>query len=157
MLEINRVFLLGNLTRDPEIHYTMSGTMVAQFDLAVNRTYRDKNEGQKQETLFIRVETFSKLAEFVSKYLKKGRKIYVEGRLRTTTWEGKDKQRRERIVVCAERIQFADPKPAGVPGKEPEPEEIAETEFTEEKPIIEEIPEPDITAEEKKTENDLPF
>lgn len=157
MLEINRVFLLGNLTRDPEVHYTMSGIMVAEFDLAVNRTYRDKNEGQKQETLFIRVETFSKLADFVSKYLKKGRKIFVEGRLRTITWEGKDKQRRERIVLSAERIQFADPKPPEISAKEAEPEEMAEPEVPEEKPLIEEIAETDIPGEEKKTENDLPF
>ena len=97
MMEINKVFLLGNLTRDPDVRYLPSGTMVAEFDLAVNRSYKDRNGETKQETLFIRIESMGKLAEFVSEYLKKGRKVFVEGQLKSSSWEGKDSSRERNI------------------------------------------------------------
>jgi single-strand DNA-binding protein len=111
MLEMNKVFLIGNLTRDPDIRYIPSGTAVSEFDIAVNRRYKNKNGEAKDETAFINIETWGKTAEFCSQYLKKGRRIFVEGRLRQDSWEAQDGTKRQRIRVVAERVQFADFKP----------------------------------------------
>ncbi|MCD6384809.1 single-stranded DNA-binding protein [Candidatus Sumerlaeota bacterium] len=156
MLEINKVFLLGNLTRDPEVRYLPSGTMVTAFDLAVNRSYKDRSGETKQETLFIRVESWGKTAEFVSEYLKKGRRVFVEGRLRSDSWETRDGQRRSRIMVHAERVHFADLKPPAE-AEEVEPEQKVGVE--KEEPIPQdEVPPIDVNDEDvKKTENNLPF
>ncbi|MFH0792843.1 MAG: single-stranded DNA-binding protein [bacterium] len=110
MLELNKVFLIGNLTRDPEIRYLPSGMAVSKFDIAVNRRFKDKTGESREETMFIRVESWGKQAEFVNEYLKKGRRVFVEGRLKQETWEAKDGSgKRSAILVSAERIQFADP------------------------------------------------
>ena len=157
MMEINKTFLLGNLTRDPDVRYLPSGTIVAEFDLAVNRTYKDRSGETKQETLFIRVESMGKLAEFVSEYLKKGRRVFVEGRLRTNAWEGKDGQRRSRIVVHGERIQFADPKPSATEKVTAESQDNSIDKSSEENDSNQELPSVDVREETSKTENDLPF
>lgn len=159
MLEINKVFLLGNLTRDPEVRYLPSGTMVTAFDLAVNRSFKDRSGETKQETLFIRVESWGKTAEFVSEYLKKGRRVFVEGRLRSDSWETREGQRRSRIMVHAERIHFADAKPPSEEEVEDiEPEEKSNKDKEEPVPQ-EEIPSIDVNDEDtdKETEDNLPF
>lgn len=112
MLELNKVLLIGNLTQDPEVRSLASGTPVADFNLAVNRRYKDKNGERREETLFIQVESWGRQAEFVQEWLKKGRRIFVEGRLKFDSWEGRDGNKRSRIKVTAERIQFADPPPS---------------------------------------------
>ena len=117
MLELNKVFLVGNLTRDPETKYLPSGTAVCVIDIASNRRYKNKEGEQKEETLFIRVEAWGRTAEFCQEYLRKGRRIFVEGRLRMDSWEAKDGTRRTRHLVGAERIQFADPRPTGSAGQ----------------------------------------
>jgi single-strand DNA-binding protein len=120
MLEMNKVFLSGNLTRDPDIRYIPSGTAVSEFDIAVSRRYKNKNGETKDETSFINIETWGKTAEFCSQYLKKGRRILVEGRLRQDSWEAQDGTKRQRIRVVADRVQFADFKPgAGAAAPEP--------------------------------------
>ncbi len=157
MLEINKTFLLGNLTRDPDVRYLPSGTMVSEFDLAVNRTYKDKNGEQKQETLFIRIESMGKLAEFVSEYLKKGRRVYVEGRLRKDSWESKEGQKRSRIVLHSDRIQFADPRPSS---QEQNREAVASSKSSEQEEgesDDDELPTIDIGNDESSTENNMPF
>lgn len=154
-MEINKTFLLGNLTRDPDVRYLPSGTMVAEFDLAVNRTYKDKNGETKRETLFIRIETMGKTAEFVSEYLKKGRRVYVEGRLRSNSWESKDGQKRTRIDVFAERIQFADSRPAGE--QRTAPEAIGSTNDAEDLLPDDSLPSIDNDEGKAQTKNDLPF
>lgn len=115
MLELNKVLLVGNLTRDPEMRYLPSGKGVADLGLAVNRRWFDRNAGERrEETLFIDVTVWDKTAEFCSKYLQKGSAIFVEGRLKMDTWE--DRQgggRRSKVSVVAERVQFADSKPQG--------------------------------------------
>lgn len=112
MLELNKVLLVGNLTRDPELKYLPSGTAIADLRLAVSRRWYDRNAGErKEETLFIDVTAWDKSAEFCKNYLQKGRAIFVEGRLKMDTWEDKQSgQNRSKLSVVAERIQFADSK-----------------------------------------------
>lgn len=106
MSELNKVFLMGNLTRDPELRYTPSGMAVCNLGLAVSRSYNDK-QGQKQkETTFLRIVVWAKQAEACGQYLKKGRPIFVEGRLQSRSWEGKDGQKQNSIEVVADRVQF---------------------------------------------------
>lgn len=104
---LNKAFLYGNLTRDPELKALPSGGQVANFGLATNRTYKDKN-GQKQEaTEFHNIVAFGRTAEVIAQYMKKGRPIFVEGRIQTRSWEGKEdgkKQYRTEIVV--DNFQF---------------------------------------------------
>jgi single-strand DNA-binding protein len=113
MIELNKVLLVGNLTRDPEMKYLPSGTAIADLRLAVNRRGFDRSSGErKDETMFIDVTAWEKQAEFCKNYLSKGRAIFVEGRLRQDSWEDKQSgQTRSKISVVAERIQFADSKP----------------------------------------------
>lgn len=103
---VNRVILLGNLGKDVEIRYTSGGQAVASIRLATSRSWTDKQSGQKKtETEWHEVEAWGKLAELCGQYLKKGRTIYVEGRLKTETWE-KDGQKRYKVKVVAESVQF---------------------------------------------------
>jgi single-strand DNA-binding protein len=104
---LNKVLLIGNLTRDPELRYIPSGTAVAKFGLAVNRDYVDKASGEKKEnTCFVDVTVWGKQAEICNQYLSKGRPVFVEGRLEFSTWETKDGDKRSKIEVVGERVQF---------------------------------------------------
>ena len=116
MLELNKVMLIGNLTRDPELSYLSSGTALAKLSLAVNRRYRDRNGENKEDTAFVDIDTWSKTAEFCAKYLKKGRRIFVEGRLKQDRWEAPDGSKRNKLSVTAERVQFADSRAGGDEG-----------------------------------------
>ena len=112
MLEMNKVMLIGNLTRDPELSYLASGTALAKLGLAVNRRYKDKNGQYQDETTFVDIDAWAQTAEFCSKYLSKGRRVYVEGRLKFSSWEAQDGSKRSKLSVTADRVQFADAKPA---------------------------------------------
>jgi single-strand DNA-binding protein len=106
MASLNRVFLMGNLTRDPELRYLPSGTAVATFTLAVNRVYKLPSGEKKEEVSFIRVVTWARQAETASEYLKKGSPVFVEGRLQSKNWETPDGQKRSSIEVNALNLQF---------------------------------------------------
>lgn len=108
---LNKVILIGNLTRDPELRYTPSGTAVATFSLATNREWVDST-GQKQESAeFHRIVAWNKLAEICSQILTKGRKIYVEGRLQTRNWQSQEGQERQTTeIVINEMIALGEPK-----------------------------------------------
>lgn len=113
MLELNKVLLIGNLTQDPEVRSLSSGVPVAELRMAVNRRYKDRDGQPQEETLFIQVETWRNMAKFCQDWLKKGRRVFVEGRLKMDSWEAKDGGgKRSVIKVVAERIQFADSRPA---------------------------------------------
>ncbi len=102
---LNKVFLIGNLTRDPELKSLPSGVQVASFGLATNRVWKDK-EGQKQEsTEFHNIVVFGRQAETTAQYLKKGSSVLVEGRLQTRSWES-DGQKKYRTEIIADRVQF---------------------------------------------------
>ena len=112
MAYLNRVFLIGNLTRDPELRTTPKGTAIATFSLAVNRTYRDESGASRDETTFVDIEAWGKQAELVSKYLTKGSPCMIEGRLRLDTWEDKTSgQKRSRLKVVLDNVQFLNRAP----------------------------------------------
>lgn len=106
MANFNKVLLIGNLTRDPELRYTPQGTAVVNLRLAVNRKYRDRNQELKDETCFISAVVWDKQAETCNQYLHKGSPVFVEGRLQSRSWEDNSGQKRNIIEVRAERIQF---------------------------------------------------
>ena len=105
MVSLNRVLLIGNLTRDPELRYTPSGTAVANLRMAVNSTFKDQAGQRKEETCFVTVVTWGKQAENCNQYLKKGRAVFVEGRLIYRSWEAEGKTR-STMEVRADRVQF---------------------------------------------------
>lgn len=105
-MNVNKVILVGNLTRDPEMRSLPSGQPVINFGIATNRVWRDK-EGQKQQQAdFHNIVAFGKLAETVHQYMKKGNMMYVEGRLTTRIWDAQDGTKRSRTEVIAENVQF---------------------------------------------------
>ncbi|HYT61496.1 MAG TPA: single-stranded DNA-binding protein [Haliangiales bacterium] len=107
MASFNKVILMGNLTRDPELRYTPKGTAVAKLGLAVNRTWKTETGETKEDVLFIDIEAFSRQAETVGQYLKKGSPVLIEGRLRMDTWDDKQtNQKRSKILVTAENVRF---------------------------------------------------
>jgi single-strand DNA-binding protein len=107
MASFNKVILMGNLTRDPELRYTPKGTAVAKVGLAVNRVWKTETGEQKEEVTFVDIDVFGRTAENVGQYMRKGSPILIEGRLRLDTWEDKQtQQKRSKLGVVAETVQF---------------------------------------------------
>lgn len=107
MAYLNKVLLIGNLTRDPELRVAPRGTPICQFGLAVNRKSKDESGAERDETTFLDVEAWGKQADLVAKYLTKGSPAFVEGRLRLDQWEDKQTgQKRSRLKVVLENVQF---------------------------------------------------
>jgi single-strand DNA-binding protein len=107
MANLNRVLLIGNLTRDPELRVTPKGSSICQFGLAVNRTFKDATGQQREETTFIDIEAWGRQGEVISKYCTKGRPLFVEGRLRFDSWEDKNTgAKRSKLSVVLENFQF---------------------------------------------------
>ena len=129
MASFNKVLLIGNLTKDPELRYTPQGTAVVNLRLAVNRKYRDKNQELKEETCFVTAVAWNKQAETCNQYLHKGSPILIEGRLQSRSWEDNSGQKRNVIEVRAERVQFlgAAPKGTSEPSEEQSQEPSVET------------------------------
>jgi len=133
MASLNKVFMIGNLTRDPELRYVPSGAPVATFGLAVNRTFVTQQGDKKDEVCFVRIVVFGKQAESCSQYLMKGRPVFIEGRLQYRTWE-QEGQKRSTLDIVADRVQFL-----GSPGKpgsgSEEMHDAQKEKFTEEPPV----------------------
>ena len=107
MANLNRVLLIGNLTRDPDLRYTPKGTAVTEISLAVSRIYSGEDGERKEETTFVDVTLWARLAEIAGQYLKKGRPVFIEGRLQLDTWDDKQTgQKRSKLRVVAENIQL---------------------------------------------------
>ena len=107
MANFNKVMLMGNLTRDPEVRYTPKGTAVAEIGLAVNRIYSGENNEKREETTFVDVTLWGRTAEVAGEYLKKGRPVFIEGRLQLDSWEDKQSgQKRSKLRVVAEGMQL---------------------------------------------------
>ena len=106
MASLNKVLLIGNLTKDPELRYTPNGTAVTNLRIAVNRKFKDRTGELKEDTCFMTVTAWDKQAEICNQYLQKGRAVFVEGILQSRSWETGDGQKRSTIDVRAERIQF---------------------------------------------------
>jgi single-strand DNA-binding protein len=133
---LNKVLLMGNLTRDPELRYVPSGSAVATFTVAVNRVYKSQAGEKKEETSFIRVVVWGRRAEVCGEYLSKGSPVFVEGRLQSRNWETQDGQKRSTIEVIADNVQFlrgGDKAPGGAAAKPEVPaEEVGTIDLNEE-------------------------
>jgi len=116
MANFNKVFLMGNLTRDPQLSYTPNQTAVVDFGLAVNRRWTGQDGTQREETCFIDCRAFGRLAENINKYMSKGRAIFVEGRLTFDSWTAQDGTKRSKHRVTVENFQFLPGGPSAVSG-----------------------------------------
>jgi single-strand DNA-binding protein len=118
MANLNKVLLLGNVTRDPEVRYTPKGSAVCDLGVAVNRSYTTDSGEKREEVTFVDVTLWGRTAEVASEYLKKGRPVFVEGRLQMDTWDDKQTgQKRTRLRVVADNMQLLGGRPPG--GGEP--------------------------------------
>jgi single-strand DNA-binding protein len=114
MASFNKVILLGNLTRDPEVRYTPKGTAVTELGMAVNRVYTAENGEKREETTFVDVTLWGRTAEIAGEYLKKGRPVFIEGRLQLDTWDDKTSgQKRSKLKVVGEGLQLIGSRPGG--------------------------------------------
>ena len=145
-MNLNKVFVAGRLTADPELRTTPGGAHVISFSVATNRVWTDKNGGRKEETEFHNIVAWGRQAEVVSQFLKKGGLILIEGRLQTRSWEGKDGQTRRTTEIVAERVQLG-PKSTTAPAAK---NEDADESKKQDMPVI------DLDAENINPE-DLPF
>ena len=113
---LNKAFIYGNLTRDPELKALPGGGKVAEFGVATNRVYKDKDGNNREEAEFHNIVSFGRQAEVIAQYMKKGSGIFIEGRIRTRNWEAKDGSgKRYKTEIVADRVQFG-PRPAGSGG-----------------------------------------
>ena len=114
MASFNKVILLGNLTRDPEVRYTPKGSAVCDLGIAVNRAYTTDSGERREEVTFVDVVLWARLAEIAGEYLKKGRPVFIEGRLQMDTWDDKQTgQKRTRLRVVGETMQLLGGRPGG--------------------------------------------
>lgn len=104
----NKVFLMGNLTRDPELRHTSSNLAIAKLGLAVNHRYRTQSGENREETLFVDCDAFGRTAEVMSQYLQKGRPVFIEGRLKLDQWQDREGNNRSKHVVVVDNFQFVD-------------------------------------------------
>jgi single-strand DNA-binding protein len=120
MANLNKVMLIGNLTRDPELRVTPKGTAICTFSIAVNRKFKDDSGGEREEVTYVDIEAWGKSGEHIAKYGTKGRPLFVEGRLRLDQWEDKTtKEKRSRMKVVLENFQFlGGGRGEGAPGGE---------------------------------------
>ncbi|MGI8955735.1 MAG: single-stranded DNA-binding protein [Chthoniobacterales bacterium] len=126
MANLNKVLLMGNLTRDPEVRYTPKGTAVAELGIAVNRIYSGENGEKREEVTFVDVTVWGRTAENVGEYLKKGRPVFIEGRLQLDSWEDKTSgQKRNKLKVIADNVQFLGSRGGAGGGGPDEGEEAA--------------------------------
>lgn len=144
---LNKVQLIGNLTRDPELRYTPSGTAVCSFGLATNRSWKTDAGEKHDEAEFHNIVAWNKLAELCSQFLVKGRKVYLEGRLSTRTWTGQDGASRNRTEIVISDMILLDSRPAGVATVPSEP--------TEETVEVEEIKQESKAKVKKETKKEI--
>lgn len=152
---LNKVTLIGNLTRDPELRYTPTGAAVCTIGLATNRTWVTDAGEKKEETEFHRVVAWNKLAELCSQLLAKGRKVYVEGRLRTSAWQAQDGTQRTTTEIVIEDMILLDSKRPIVTGEEAPVEKPEKKEEPKEEPKAETPP--PAGGQENVNPDDIPF
>lgn len=119
MVGLNKIMVIGNLGTDPEMRYTPNGNAVTSFRLAVSRSYTPRDGERRQETEWFRIVAWNQQAESCNQFLQKGKRVYVEGRLKSDTWEGRDGQTRFTNEIIADRVLFLDRQPVTtIPGDE---------------------------------------
>ncbi len=148
---LNKVLLYGNLTRDPELKALPSGGQVANFGLATNRTYKDKSGAKQETTEFHNIVAFGRTAEVIAQYMKKGRPIYIEGRIQTRSWDDKESGKKNyRTEIVVDTFQFgadggkgsssAGTSDKGGSGEQPAPKDADEIKYPDEEINPEDIP-----------------
>jgi len=147
MVSFNKVLLMGNLTRDPELSYTPQGTAVCKFGLAVNNSYVTATGERKEDPLFIDIVVWKKQAESCATFLKKGSSAFIEGRLQLDNWQTTSGEKRSKIKVVANRVQFIGGKPKS--GGEGPEDKVVEEEKA--------LPESSSTDDHDIVEEDIPF
>jgi single-strand DNA-binding protein len=165
MASLNKVMLIGNLTRDPEIRYTPKGSAVADLALAVNRTYTAENGEKREEVTYVDIVLWAKLAEIAGKYLQKGAPIFIEGRLQMDQWDDKQTgQKRTKIRVVGENFQFLGRREGGAGeqgggdeggGSRPAPRQAQRPQPAKTKPAADEFGEGPIT--DGMEDDNIPF
>lgn len=154
---LNKVQLIGNLTRDPELRYTPNGKAVVTFGIATNRNWTTESGEKRDEVDFHKIVAWNKLAELCSQFLVKGRKVYVEGRLSTRSWTGQDGQQKSTTEVIIDDMILLDNKGGAAAQSGDEPKESAvPVKKTQKKGQDEEVPER-ASNEEDVTPDDIPF
>ena len=147
MASFNKVILLGNLTRDPEVRYTPKGSAVCDLGLAVNRQYTLDSGEKREEVTFVDVVLWARLAEIAGEYLKKGRPVFIEGRLQLDTWDDKQSgQKRSKLRVIGETMQLLGGRPPGAGGGGSEASESRKT-----------TPPPKPAAGSEPDDDEIPF
>ena len=142
MANFNKVLLIGNLTRDPQLSYLPSQTAVVDFGLAVNRRWTGKDGEKKEDTCFVDCTAFGRPAETINKYLSKGRPVFVEGRLTFSSWTAQDGTKRSKLKVTVENFQFLGGSGAGTAAASPSEQTVGET---------------DLQPEQQTGADDIPF
>jgi single-strand DNA-binding protein len=146
----NKVILVGNLTRDPEIRYTPKGSAVCDLGLAVNRVYNTESGEKREEVTFIDVVLWARLAEIAGEYLKKGRPVLIEGRLQLDSWDDKQSgQKRSKLRVVGETLQLLGSRPSGAGGGVEEGEQS--------RPASRPAPPPKSPAPAEPDDDEIPF
>lgn len=155
---LNKVMLIGNLTRDPEMRYTPQGSAVCTFGLATNRDWKTETGEKKEDVEFHNLVAWGKLAEICSNLLKKGRKAYVEGRLSTRSWQGQDGAQKQRTEIVITDMLVLDRKDGAVDAEIPEHGiESQEVPDVESKPVKKEEKKEESVEEPEPNEEDIPF
>ena len=154
MASFNKVMLMGNLTRDPELRYIPSGSAVTSFTVAMNRVYKLQTGEKKEETSFVKVVVWGRMAEICGEYLTKGSPVFVEGRLQSRSWDAPDGQKRSALEVIAQSVQFLG-RAGGAKAASQVPPQAVGTEAKEEVGEIQLDEMPEMGA--KGGESDTPF
>jgi single-strand DNA-binding protein len=152
--DLNCFVGIGRLTRDPELRYTPSGKAVCKFGLAINRSYKNQEGSNIEDTLFINISSWGRQAEYCSQFLKKGRRIAVNGELRSNNWQDREGNKRVTFEINARSVQFLDYLK--------DTENIQENEYQksnqmEDNSSVEESPEKEIQNDQDRNEEDIPF
>lgn len=153
---LNKVMIMGNLTRDPELRYLPSGQPVTTFTVAVNRNYVSQTGEKKEDVSFIRVVVWSRRAEVCNEYLRKGRPVFVEGRLQSRNWEAQDGSKRSTIEVVAQNVQFL-PWGRGGQGASREPQEGEEAIFGDDEDAKKNKDSVSVSEDELQPDDEIPF
>ena len=154
MASYNKVILMGNLTRDPEVKFLSSGTAVANFGLAMNESYTDQQTGERKESAcFVDVEAWGRQAEIVGEYFSKGRPILIEGSLKYDAWEAEDGTKRNRLKVRLQRFQFVGRRDDEMGGGYADAQPAASGQTA----SYQDAPAPEVSEAPSATEDDIPF
>lgn len=159
MASLNKVLLIGNLTRDPDVRVMTNGRPVCNFGLALNRSYKDSEGNRKEEVTFVDVECFGPRAEAVGRFFTKGRAIFVEGRLKLDQWESKEGEKRSALRVVLDNFEFVDSKQDAAPSQGAKPYEAPkDSPSTETAASTDtETPSSSSTQSDPELEEDVPF